>query len=72
MRRGLHPSIKPGLLLAILLVAFASTGCRTTVGNYLGNRGGDFGDYVPVQASLDVELGAFVKPAGPVHMASLR
>ena len=52
MRRALSPSIKPGLVLAILLVALVSIGCQTTVGNYFANHGNDLRDIAGVAISL--------------------
>ena len=62
----------PRLLTPLFLLIALTTGCQTTVGNYFGNRGRDFGVYIPAQVWLDVALSVFVKPAGPVHMTSLR
>ena len=52
MRHELSPSVMPGLVLAILFAALATTGCQTTVGNYLGNRARDLGEFSFVQAVI--------------------
>ncbi|MCZ6687975.1 MAG: hypothetical protein O7H41_00020 [Planctomycetota bacterium] len=71
MRHELSPSVMPGLVLAILFAALATTGCQTTVGNYFANRGRDLSECFMVQAGLGFGLGVDVKAAGLVHADAL-
>ncbi|MCZ6688628.1 MAG: hypothetical protein O7H41_03395 [Planctomycetota bacterium] len=52
--------LQPLILIAIITVA---TGCQTTVGNYLGNRGRDFADCFLLQAGVGLGIGVDVKAA---------
>ena len=70
MRRGLSPTIKPGLILAVLFAGLA-TGCQTTVGNYLANRGRDLGECFLLQTGLGFGIGADLKVGGLVHAGVL-
>ncbi|MCZ6691122.1 MAG: hypothetical protein O7H41_16160 [Planctomycetota bacterium] len=57
--------LQPLILIAIITVA---TGCQTTVGNYLGNRGRDLGECFTIQAALGVGLAVEAKLAGVAHV----
>ncbi|MCZ6692164.1 MAG: hypothetical protein O7H41_21480 [Planctomycetota bacterium] len=46
-----------------------ATGCQTTVGSYLGNRGRDLADCFTIEAGVGYGLGAELKLAGLVHIA---
>ncbi|MCZ6689659.1 MAG: hypothetical protein O7H41_08660 [Planctomycetota bacterium] len=57
--------LQPLTLIAILMVA---TGCQTTVGNYLANRGRDFGESFRVQVGAGPGIGVSVAGAGLAHV----
>ena len=59
------------LLIPVFLIVALTTGCQTTVGNYLVNRARDLGECFLLQTGLGVGLGADVKAAGLLHVAGI-
>lgn len=68
-QRGRRGPLRRALLAGILLIAFLSTGCQTTVGNYFANRARDLGDCLALQAGIGFGLGVEAKAAGVAHLA---
>lgn len=62
-----HPS---RLLVPLLLAGCLATGCQTTVGNYLANRGRDLGECFLLQYGAGIGLGVDVKLAGALHASA--
>ena len=52
------------LLIPLVLAAFVTAGCQTTVGNYFANRGRDLGECFRVQVGGGLGIGASVRAAG--------
>ncbi|MCZ6691917.1 MAG: hypothetical protein O7H41_20205 [Planctomycetota bacterium] len=59
--------LQPMTLIAIITM---TTGCQTTVGNYLGNRRLDLADCITLEAGVGLGLGPELKLAGLVHVAA--
>ncbi|MCZ6691043.1 MAG: hypothetical protein O7H41_15755, partial [Planctomycetota bacterium] len=52
-----------------MAIPVIATGCLTTVGNYVGNRGRDLADCITLEAGIGNGFGAELKLAGFVHVA---
>jgi hypothetical protein len=52
----------------LLLLPLLATGCQTTVGNYLANRGRDLGECFRAQVGLGYGLGVCARAGGVVDL----
>ena len=59
---------RPLQFLTLIAIITMTAGCQTTVGNYLANRGRDFGESFRVQVGAGPGIGVSVAGAGLAHV----